>query len=243
LGNAFGCALFLFYYAKGRTLLNFHRRHLRLDLKIVGEIFRVGFPASLETMLTSATFVVLNNLAVGYGELTVAAMGISQKLMSLGGYIYQGFAAGLQPLMAYNYGAQNYSRMLRLLKANILVIGSIELCVMTVFGITAPQLIGLFTQNAEVIAIGSKALRINMWILPFVGAISSCRASFQAMGKPLYALGITVCRQMVFFIPLLLLFNRMWGFTGLLCAQPVTECVMMIISIGLLRWYLRKSGA
>ena len=239
LGNALGVALFLVYYARRKTLLAFHRCYLRPDPAIIGEIFRVGLPASLETLLTSATFVVLNNLAVGYGELTVAAMGISQKLMSLGSYVYQGFAAGLQPLMGFNYGARNYPRMLRLLKANILVIGGIELCVMGIFELGAPLLIGLFTQSTEVIAIGSKVLRINMWILPFVGAISSCRATFQSIGKPLYALGITICRQLVLFIPLLLLFNRLWGFLGLLCAQPVTECVMMLAATWLLRRYIR----
>ena len=123
LGNMLGCHVFFLYYRRGKTLLNFHRRYLKPQAEIVREIFWVGVPASLETLLTASTFVVLNNLAVGYGEITVAAMGISQKLMSLGGYIYQGFAAGLQPLMGYNYGAKNIPRMLQLLRAAVLVTG------------------------------------------------------------------------------------------------------------------------
>ena len=98
---------------------------------------------------------------------------------------------------------------------------------------------GVQTCALPIFAIGSKVLRINMWILPFVGAISSCRATFQSIGKSLYALGITICRQLVLFIPLLLLFNRLWGFLGLLCAQPVTECVMMLAATWLLRRYIR----
>lgn len=234
LGNVAGVLVMVLCYFRGQTLLSLRLRYARPEGAIVREIFWVGIPASLETMLTASVYVVLNNLAVAYGELTVAAMGISQKLMSFGSYIYQGFAAGMQPLMGYNYGACNYPRMRAILRAGILVTGAIELCVMAVFGIFAPQLIGIFTQTPEVIRIGSRVLRTNMFILPFVGAISSTRATFQSMGKPMYALGITLTRQLLLYLPLLLLFNHLFGFGGLIVAQPVTECVMMIASVLLL---------
>ncbi|MBQ3925141.1 MAG: hypothetical protein II696_06465, partial [Firmicutes bacterium] len=79
-------------------------------------------------------------------------------------------------------------------------------------------------------------------ILPFVGATSMSRMSFQAMGKPMYAFCITLVRQLVLYIPLLLLMNRMWGFGGLIWAQPVTEVIMMIISVRLLVGTIRKEA-
>lgn len=239
LGNLLGCLVFILYYRRGKTLLSFRRIYLRPRTAIIKEIFWVGVPASLETLLTASTFVVLNNLAVGYGEVTVAAMGISQKLMSLGGYIYQGFAAGLQPLMGYNYGARNYPRMLRLLRAAVLVTGVCELIVMAGFGLFAPQLIHIFSQTDQVVRIGARVLRANMCILPFVGAVSCSRASFQSMGKPMYALLITCVRQLVLYVPALLLMNRCFGFTGLIWTQPMTECIMMVFSLTLLSRYLR----
>jgi len=234
LGNAAGMAASLYYYLAGKTLLSPSGRYVRLRKDIVREIYWIGVPASLETLLTSAAYIVNNKLAVGYGELTVAAMGVAQKIMSLGSYIYQGFAAGTQPIMGYNYGAGDYKRMLAVLRAGILVTSGCELCVMAVYGIFAPQLIAVFTDTPEVISIGAKVLRAQMLILPCVGAVSMSRMSFQAMGKPGYAFGITMVRQLFLYVPLLLLLNSVFGFSGMIYAQPLTELIMMAVSLLLL---------
>lgn len=239
LGNAAGMCVSLWFYLSGRTLLHPALKYIRPTAEILREIFWVGVPATLETLLTSAAYIVNNNLAVGYGELTVAAMGIAQKILSLGNYVYQGFAAGTQPIMGYNYGAKNYRRMIDVLKAGVMVCSSAELCIMAVLGVFAPQLIGIFTDSAEVIATGSRVLRTIMWILPFVGAVSMSRMSFQAMGKPQYAFGITLVRQLFLYVPLLLVLNRVFGFGGMIWAQPVTELVMMTVSLTLLYRVIR----
>ncbi len=234
LGNALGMGVSVLFYAQGKTLLKPSPAYIRPKADIVKEIFWVGIPASLETLLTSTAYIVNNNLAVSYGELVVAAMGIAQKILSLGNYIYQGFAAGVQPIMGYNYGARNYDRMMDVLKAGLLVVSAAELCVMVVYGITAPSLVGIFTESGQVIAVGAKVLRTLMWILPFVGATSMSRMSFQAMGKPKHAFAITLVRQLILYIPLLLLLNHLFAFEGMIWAQPVTELIMMAASVWLL---------
>ncbi|MBE6007197.1 MAG: MATE family efflux transporter [Sarcina sp.] len=243
LGNAAGMAVSLWMYGSGKTLLRPAVRFLKPTGEILREIFWVGVPATLETLLTTTAYIVNNNLAVAYGELTVAAMGIAQKILSPGNYIYQGFAAGTQPLMGYNYGAGNYGRMKEILRAGIMVVSGTELCVMAVCGIAAPQLVGIFTESPEVIATGSRVLRAIMCILPFVGAVSMSRTSFQAMGKPQYAFVITLVRQFVLYVPLLLILNRVFGFGGMIWAQPCTELVMMAVSVSLLLGMIRREDA
>lgn len=240
ISNGAGMALSLWVYAGGRAVLRPSVKLLRPDAAVIREIYRVGAPAALETLLTSSAYIVCNNLAVGYGELTVAAMGIAQKILSLGNYVYQGFAAGVQPIMGYSFGARDYRRMLDVLKAGVAIVSGTELVIMAFFGMLAPVLTGLFTGSAEVIDVGSRALRALMCILPFVGATSMCRMSLQAMGRPMAALLITVLRQLVLYIPLLLLMDRALGFTGLIWAQPLTEAVMMAASISLLVRIIRK---
>lgn len=240
IGNAAGMFASLLFYLSGKTLLKPHMQYIKPTGEILKEIFWVGVPASLETLLTSAAYIVNNNLAVSYGELTVAAMGIAQKIMSFGNYIYQGFAAGTQPIMGYNFGAGNYKRMKSILKAGVLVVSCTELVVMAFFGILAPQLIGFFSENTEVIKTGSKVLRTIMCILPFVGAISMSRTSFQAMGKPQYAFGITLVRQLFLYVPLLLLLNYLFEFNGMIWAQPITEVIMMAVSVSLLYFIIHK---
>ena len=242
IGNGCGMAASLMFYIRGKTLLKPSLKYIKPTSEILKEIFWVGVPASLETLLTSAAYIVNNNLAVGYGELTVAAMGIAQKVLSLGSYIYQGFAAGTQPIMGYNYGAKNYTRMMKVLKSGVMVVSGTELVLMGLYGIFAPLLIGIFTESAEVISIGTMVLRTLMFILPFVGAISMCRMSFQAMGKPQYAFGITLIRQLILYVPLLLLLNYIFGLGGMLWAQPVTEMIMMVSSIFLLYGVIRKES-
>lgn len=243
LGNAAGMAVSLWMYGSGKTLLRPAVRFLKPTGEILREIFWVGVPATLETLLTTTAYIVNNNLAVAYGELTVAAMGIAQKILSPGNYIYQGFAAGTQPLMGYNYGAGNYRRMKEILRAGIMVVSGTELCVMAVCGIAAPQLVGIFTESPEVIATGSRVLRAIMCILPFVGAVSMSRTSFQAMGKPQYAFVITLVRQFGLYVPLLLILNRAFGFGGMIWAQPCTELVMMAVSVSLLLGMIRREDA
>ncbi len=240
LGNGVGMAASLYYYISHKSLLSPGRKYIRPTLEILREIFWVGVPATMETSLTTVAYVVNNNLAVAYGELTVAAMGIAQKILSLGTYIYQGFASGNQPLMGYNYGAGNYRRMLDILKAGVAVVTSTEFVLMAVYGIFAPFWLGFFTKSAEVISVGSHVLRTIMWILPFVGSVSMSRISFQAMGKPQYAFAITLVRQMILYVPLLLILDRCFGFDGMIWAQPITEAIMMAVSLFLLSHNIRS---
>ena len=240
LSNAAGFGVSVLYYVRRKTLLRPSVKKLLPTKEILSEIYWVGIPASLETLLTSAAYTVNNNLAVDYSELTVTAMGIAQKVLSLGNYVYQGFASGTQPIMGYNYGAGNTDRMRKILKAGVLTVTGTETVLMLLYCIFAPQLIYIFTDSSEVINIGSHVLRRLMFILPFVGTVSMCRMSFQAMGKPQYAFGITLIRQLILYIPLLLLLNYYFGFNGMLWAQPITEAIMMAVSLLLLIQVIKR---
>ena len=242
IGNASGMLISLYLYARRKTILTPSVKYIRPAAGILREIFWVGVPASLETLLTSVAYVVNNNLAVAYGELTVAAMGVAQKIMTIGNYIYQGFAAGVQPLMGYNYGAGNYARMKKCLKAGLIVVTLTELFVMLIFALFAPQLIDIFFDTDTVIDTGARILRTVMFILPCVGAVSLCRMSFQAMGKPVYAFVITLIRQLFLYVPLLLILDKAFGLGGMLWAQPVTELIMMVLSVRLLIHCINSSG-
>lgn len=240
LGNAVGMGISILFYITGKTLLKPSVKYIIPKADIIKEIFWVGVPASLETLLTSAAYIVNNNLAVSYGELTVAAIGIAQKILSLGNYIYQGYAAGTQPIMGFNYGAGNYKRMKEVLRAGVILVSITELAVMAVYGILAPVFIDIFTDSEIVIETGAKVLRTLMLILPFVGATSMSRMSFQAMGKPVYAFVITLVRQLFLYVPLLLVLNYFLGFNGMIWAQPITEIIMMACSVSLLLNTIKK---
>ena len=235
IGNALSTAFFLWIYMSGRSLLKPDLRLAGFSGRIMKEIMAVGTPHTLEQFLSTASILVLNNLAAAYGGLTVAAMGISSKIMSFGNYIYQGITAGCQPLMGYNYGAKNYRRLRNVVRAGILVVTAAEILIMAAGALAAPALIGLFSKNEEVIAIGKRTLRAAVLILPFVGTTAMVRNLYNSIGKPMYAFLITVIRQLVLYIPFLLLFNRLWGYGGLIHAQPAEEALCLVVSAVLLR--------
>ena len=240
LSNAVSFGISALYYLRKKTILYPSMRQIKPTAEILHEIYWVGIPASLETLLTSAAYTVNNNLAVSYSELTVTAMGIAQKVLSLGNYVYQGFASGTQPIMGYNYGAGNTERMQKVLKAGVATVTATEIVLMLFYYVFASPLIDIFTDSEEVIKTGMHILHRLMWILPFVGTVSMCRMSFQAMGKPIYAFCITLVRQLILYIPLLLVLNHHFGFHGMLWAQPVTEAIMMAVSFILLTEFIKR---
>lgn len=238
LGNIVSVSIYLYYYLSKKTLLRISGKYIGYDGQIMREIMLVGVPHTLEQFFTTAAMIVNNNLAASYGDISVAAMGVANKIMSFGNYVYQGMAAGCQPLMGFNYGAKNYRRMKELIRAGIVETTLIELGIMAVYGIFAPGLVGMFSQSKEVIGIGAKTLRAFMLSLPFVGAVSIVRNTFNAMGKPAYAFSITVVRQMLLYIPFLLIFNYIWGYNGLILAKSVEEAICMLLSVTILNRFI-----
>lgn len=240
LGNALSVLFFSYFYFFKKTLLRPAIKYIKFDADIIKEIFFVGIPATLEQLLASAAFVVNNNLSAAYGDSTLAAMGISSKIMTFGNYIYQGFSAGCQPLMGYNYGAKNYSRMRKLMKAGMGITCGVEVFIMIIIGIFAPYFIMIFSRSDNVISIGTQVIRASMLCLPFIGATSISRSTFQAMGKPQNALIITIFRQLVLYVPLLFILNYLLGFSGLIHAQPLTESIIMFFAVFFLRHDIKK---
>ncbi len=240
LGNILSTVICLWVYMTGRSLLRLSARHIGFSLPIFKEIMLVGVPHTLEQFFSTASILVLNNLAAAYGGLYVAAMGISSKILSFGNYLYQGIAAGCQPLMGYNYGAANYKRLRSLIRAAIIITTGIELAVMTACGIFVPVFAGLFSTNDTVIDIAALTLRGFMLTLPFVGTTSIVRNVYNAIGMPMYAFTITIVRQLVLYIPFLLLFNYLFGYRGLIHAQAAEEMLCVVFSVFLLRRSLKK---
>jgi Na+-driven multidrug efflux pump len=201
---------------------------------------KVGIPHTLEQFLSTASILVLNNLAAAYGGLYVAAMGISSRIMSFGNYLYQGIAAGCQPLMGYNYGAGAYQRMRSLIRSAIGIITLAEVCVMAGFGLSAPFLAGLFTEDPTVVSLAAMTLRAFMLILPFVGTTALVRNVYNAIGMPGFAFAITLVRQLLLYIPFLIFFDRYFGYRGLIHAQPAEELLCLFFSVFLLRRSLSR---
>lgn len=234
IGQTSTLLYFMYAFLKGKTTLKINLKKFKYDKNIFKEIFTIGVPASLNQMLMGVANVIVNNIAVGYGTLTVAGMGVAMKIMTIGTFVFMGFSAGCQPLVGYNYGCNNIPRVKEIIKKGIIITSIIGLSLALIFGVFANSLIGLFTSEPEVINKGAIILRALIISLPFVGGQMISTTSAQSMGKVVVAFILSISRQGLLYMPLLIILNKVFGFSGFIYAQPITDMIMLTFSAILL---------
>lgn len=230
IGQTSTLIYFTYAFLKGKTTLKINLKKFKYDKNIFKEIFTIGVPASLNQMLMGVATVIVNNIAVGYGTLTVAGMGVAMKIMTIGTFVFMGFSAGCQPLVGYNYGCNNIPRVKEIIKKGIIITSIIGLSLALIFGVFANSLIGLFTNEPEVINKGAIILRALIISLPFVGGQMISTTSAQSMGKVVVAFILSISRQGLLYMPLLIILNKVFGFSGFIYAQPITDMIMLTFS-------------
>lgn len=241
LGNLLGLLYYIVFYMRGKSLVKFRLNNILPTYDILKQTFSIGAPASISQFLMGVALMLCNVLASEYGVNTVAGMGIALKIMTVGTFIFMGFAAGCQPLIGYNFGAGNYERVQEVIKKGMLITSLIGITLLILFGIFSRELISLFTSLPDVIQMGCFVLRGVMWSLPVYGAQMVGVVTVQAMGKGKASLLLSVARQGAFYIPALFLLNAIFGLNGLIFSQPVADLLALALSIVVLYNILKKN--
>ena len=246
LSNCVACLYFfvLLLVRRGRTYVCLNPALARPKAAIVKGVFGVGVPASIQNLLNVTGMTVLNNFTAAFQDTSaIAAMGISYKISMIPMYIAMGVSQGLMPLVSYNYGAGNVSR----LKRAVLFAAKISLAFMTAVTVcyffASGTLVGLFMKTEAVVAYGSRFLRCMCLAQPFLCLDFLAVGVFQACGLGRYSLLFAVLRKIVLEIPALYLLNRFVPLYGLACAQPVAEVVLAIAAVIILARLFRRMDA
>lgn len=240
LGNAASVGYYLWFYLSGKSALQIKTKFISTDKTIWKEIFFIGIPASMSQLLTSVAMIILNNQAKVYGDSVLAGMGISSKLMTIGTFIFMGFAAGCQPLVGFNYGAKNFNKVREIFKSGMVMTLGIGLVFTAIFWFGANGLVSIFTQLPEVISQGSLVLRINIFSFLIIGPQMLASTGIQAFGKAKESLILSVARQGLVYIPLLFVLQSHLGFNGLIWAQPIADAITLAIGLVFLGVILKK---
>lgn len=193
-------------------------------------ILSIGFPASVSNLLFDIGQIALNKSMAMYGDIAVAAIGIVLKTERIPLNAGIGIGQGMMPIVAYNYGSQNYKRMKEVLakaRNSGLIIAFISIFF---YELTAPWLMHAFIANPETAALGTVFLRIRCLATPFMFLNFYYMYSFQSMGEGKYSFWITIIRQLVLFLPVLWLMNRAFGMYGSVAAQILSDGIMTIIN-------------
>nr|WP_319474191.1 MATE family efflux transporter [uncultured Sphaerochaeta sp.] len=242
LGNTGSLLFYFFRYNSGKTLLKINLKLISFEKVFMREIFTIGIPASLSQAFMAISMTFLNNMAAGYGDTIVASLGVSLRIITIGTFIFMGIAAGCQPLVGFNFGSKNLKRVKSIILNGMSITTIIGLLLGGLIWIFARPIIGVFSSTEEVQNFGMIILRALVISLPFVGGQMLNTVTVQAMGKAIPSLFLSISRQGIIFIPLLFLLNTLFGFNGFIYAQPITDIIMLLISLVLVSQILRKSN-
>jgi putative MATE family efflux protein len=238
IGQLIGAGLTFFYIVSGRSVYQIKLAHLKPSLSIQKDIYRVGFPSMIMLITESICFALFNSILSAFGSLALAAIGITIRISDLAFMPIFGVSQGLLPIVGFNFGARLWNRLWRAVKlasGGLALFMAVALLILEIF---APNLIGIFSDDPELLAIAVPAMRIVLSTLVIVGPTLLFVTTFQGLSKGKEALILSLIRQFVFFIPLLFILPRFWGMTGMWLALPVSDILGFIIaSLWLVREY------
>ena len=215
-------------------------RKFKLNGHYLLQMLRGGLPSLARQSIASIATICLNHAARPYGDVLIAAMGVVQRIMMFGASAMIGFGQGFQPFCGFNYGAKLIDRVKK--GFWFCVKGSFGfLCLVAVLGfVFAPQLVGIFRDDPEVIACGALALRLQCCTFPFQSFIVMSNMMQQVTGKTVPATFMAIARQGIFFIPCVLLLPLAFGMTGIQMAQAVSDLCTLLCAIPLQTYILRS---
>lgn len=237
LSNCVACAYFfvLLFVKKNSTYVCIKPSMFGLQKRIVTGVCGVGIPASIQNLLNVTGMTVLNNFTSSYGSNAVAAMGIAQKINMVPLYIALGLSQGIMPLISYNYASGNIPRMKKALTFSVKISLSAMVIMSAVFYFEADFLIALFMKNEGIIEYGSRFLQGLCLGLAFLCMDFLAVGVFQACGMGRKAFIFALLRKIVMEIPALFILNHFFPLYGLAYAQFVTEVILAIAAIIVLK--------
>lgn len=231
MGYVLSDALLIYYILKKSTNLTVSVRHVKIKRQLATSVFLIGIPASLTNLMQSYNMTIINRYLIDYGSKAVAAMGIAIKVNMIIMMIMVGFAFGAQPLIGYSYGAKDNKRLQKIIRFDLLVeVGFSALAAVFII-IFAPQLIGMFMNDASVVSYGTGMLRWFTLTTPFCGIVLVLTTCFIAMGKAVPSFVLSISRQGVIFTVVILITAACFGYDGIICAQPVADFLTAVVGI------------
>jgi putative MATE family efflux protein len=218
------------YFIKKSKTVRIHR--IRLEMSFLPQIFSVGVSAMLMQVMSMVQQTILYNTAAAYGSDTqIILMGAALRIQAFSFIPLWGMSQGLQPVVGTNYGAKLFDRVKK--TTNVFILGAVVLALLFWFPIqlTPKAVLSLFIKDASIVASGVGDFRLMYSIFPALGIMIMGLTFFQAIGKGNKASVLVLLRQLVLFIPLTLLLPKTMGIVGVWAASPLTDGLVLILTI------------
>ena len=234
--------IILVTFAVRRGVVRLDLRNGKPDMLLVREIIGGGMPSLLRQGAGSLATTCVNLAANPFGDAVIAAMAIVMRVMLAINSIIIGLGQGFQPVCGYNYGAGLYRRVKEGYWFCVRLSTIARVIIAVAVAVLAPDIIGLFRSDPQVIAVGTVALWMQCCTVPLNGFAMMSNMMQQTMGKTVIASFVAVCRLGLFLAPAALILAHCFGVPGVQAAQSVSDIISFIVTVPLQVHILRSLG-
>lgn len=224
IGNVFSAFFYIRHLSSKKTILSIHPRDYMIRNRIALGVFAIGIPASLNSILMSVSNIIINNVMAVYGDMAVAGLGVAMKVNMIVVMLLIGLGTGIQPLLGYCYGAGNRKRYLSVLKFSLILSFLLSMIMTVICYCGAGPLVRAFLEDQDAFSYGMSFARIYIYSGPVMGILFVLINAIQSTGAALPSLILSISRQGLLYIPILMIIRAAFdSATMLAAAQPITD--------------------
>lgn len=229
------------FFRNGENSIHFQKGIFRLERKIVTGSMSIGMAPFLMHIAGSVIIIIINQSLIRHGgDLAVGAYGIINRVAALFVMVALGMNQGMQPIAGYNYGAKQFDRVNKVLRLTIILTTGVLTTGFAICELFPQAVASLFTRDKDLIGIVVTGLRIVMIIFPIIGFQMVASTFFQSIGMAGKAIFLSLTRQVLFLLPLLLVLPSFFGVNGVWFSMPAADLLASIIAAFMLLAQYRK---
>ena len=222
-------------------LLHLKRGIYKLKSNLVRNIISIGISPFLMNACACVIVIFINNQLVRFGgDMAVGAYGIANSIAMIFVMFVIGLNQGMQPIAGYNYGAQQYDRMMRVVKLSIITAVCIMLTGWSLAMFAPYHCARMFTTDPELIKGSIKAIHIIMMMFPLIGSQMVITNFFQCIGKVKISIFLSLSRQLLFLLPLLAILPNFYGIDGVWASMPTSDFIAVVVAVTIMLVFLRR---
>ncbi len=227
-------------FVRGKSAVSIHFRYFSKDPKVIGKVLYTGLPSLVRQGLFGISASALNHAAkLCGGEMAIAAMSIASRVTNFLFSAAIGIGQGFQPVCGFNYGARKYDRVRNGMIFLMVFIAAL-LGVLGIFGyFNAESIISAFRDDAVIVDMGSRALRLQSMVLPLVSVSITANMTYQSVGFSARAAVLASFRSGLIFVPVVITASVLFGVPGLIASQPFSDIIGTVLSIPFIVYMFR----
>ena len=229
------------FFSNKNAMLHFHRGIFWLRKRIVFDSLAIGMSPFMMNMASCLVVILINQGLQKYGgDMAIGAFGIVNRIAFVIVMIVMGLNQGMQPIAGYNFGARAFDRVSRVLKITIIVATCITTLGFLLSMMFSVPMVSVFTDDQDLINQAARGLRITLCVFPIVGVQMVVSNFFQSIGMPAKEIFLSLTRQLLFLVPLLIILPRYFEQQGVWISMPIADGIASILAFVLLVWQLKK---